>query len=170
MTRKKRNNSKMFAAAKEKERLIKRLIRRRERIKDLHYRQAVKSLIAQFSMRGGSLTSRQWDYLKIIDKSPCFRKSRCEKDISHRDIKPSVYAIEANGRIKIGKSHSVEKRLKALQSANPDKLFILKREVCPTHQDALNREQQLHKYFAQYRVRGEWFDGCIKDELLMIMK
>lgn len=58
------------------------------------------------------------------------------------------------GFVKIGYSlNDTEGRLNALQSANPHELSVLAIIDKSSHQG----ESMLHKRFAQYRIRGEWF-------------
>lgn len=158
-----------FKEAKKRQNLIKRIARNRKRLKDIKFQEAVRGILAQFSSRGGNLTSKQWDYLKVIDKAPLYRKPKHIK-LDLDKIEPSVYAMATRKYIKIGKSVSVQKRLSAIQGGNPEAVRVLCEEKCGTHQLALEREQALHRHFASKRVRGEWFDISIKDELLMMMK
>lgn len=65
-----------------------------------------------------------------------------------------VYFIRAVGtsRIKLGFSAEPEKRLRELQTASPNRLVLLAKWP-----GTVAIERQLHKEFAEYRVRGEWF-------------
>jgi hypothetical protein len=56
--------------------------------------------------------------------------------------------------IKIGYSKEPQKRLGALQTANPNKLDILG-TIPGTEKD----EEQLHIKFGEHRLKGEWFKG-----------
>jgi hypothetical protein len=166
--KRKRKQTGRFQEALEKERLIKRIARNKSRLKDIRYQEAANSMLAQFSSRGGNLTDKQWSYLKTIDKAPLHKKPT-EPKILLKDIQPAVYAIASKNYIKIGHSVRVGKRLESIQTGNAETLKILKCEYCDTHQQALDREQSIHKHFAGKRVRGEWFDISIKDELLMML-
>ncbi|MCX4967057.1 GIY-YIG nuclease family protein [Streptomyces sp. NBC_00654] len=66
-----------------------------------------------------------------------------------------VYVIGSAGssRVKIGTSVCPEKRLKELQTGNPDRLDVL--WYTPGGREL---EAQLHQAFADQRVEGEWFD------------
>jgi DNA polymerase IIIc chi subunit len=68
-----------------------------------------------------------------------------------------VYLLQAEGQtpVKIGHGGNVVERKKALQSGNAQQLNTLR--VIPSA-DAHQLEQQLHKRYATYRVRREWFD------------
>ena len=66
-----------------------------------------------------------------------------------------VYFIqgEITGRIKIGFSNQINKRIQSLQNSEPLRLI----HVIP---NALsNTESSLHKRFSHLRVIGEWFEG-----------
>jgi len=66
---------------------------------------------------------------------------------------PWVYFIQAKsgGPIKIGKAANVRRRLKALQSASPEKLKIL-------GATRVLSEPEVHRMFWKERIRGEWFE------------
>lgn len=66
-----------------------------------------------------------------------------------------VYFIQRadGGPIKIGTAERPDRRLQALQAANPDELVI--RAVCLGGRAA---EQVLHAHFAESRIRNEWFE------------
>ena len=68
-----------------------------------------------------------------------------------------VYLIKAETTsfYKIGKSKDVHKRLESLQTANNMQLTIVYR-IFSTNYRTL--ERQLHKYYEEYWIRGEWFD------------
>jgi excisionase family DNA binding protein len=65
-----------------------------------------------------------------------------------------VYFIRRGDFVKIGKAGNVEKRLRALQAANPEPLELLA-TVYDDNGHALERE--LHRKFAALRTTGEWF-------------
>ncbi len=66
-----------------------------------------------------------------------------------------VYVIGSAGstRVKIGTSVSPEKRLKELQTGNPDRLEVLWSTFGGRELEGL-----LHRAFADHRIEGEWFD------------
>ncbi|WP_442809867.1 GIY-YIG nuclease family protein [Streptomyces sp. SR27] len=66
-----------------------------------------------------------------------------------------VYMIGEEGEsvVKIGKANSPADRLPSLQTGNPTLLRILW-----VHEGDRQLEGHLHAVFADYRVRGEWFD------------
>jgi len=69
----------------------------------------------------------------------------------------SIYLIlnEDNDHIKIGISKNATKRVKQLQTGSSSKLTLLyEREV----EHASKVERNLHQYYKDYRVHGEWFE------------
>lgn len=64
-----------------------------------------------------------------------------------------TYLIAAEGLpyVKIGLARDPEHRLRGLQGGHPLQLHLL-------WSTPANFENALHKHFAAYRVRGEWFD------------
>lgn len=72
-----------------------------------------------------------------------------------------VYFIQVadDGPIKIGVAWNVPKRLRALQSANPDELCLIDTVRCASKKAAQTLEQKLHQQFRDFRIRGEWFEA-----------
>lgn len=72
-------------------------------------------------------------------------------------MKQKIYIIQCNEYVKIGVSNGVtDRRIRELQSGNPYKIILLNTFVPII--DAYKYEQQLHKRYKEYRVRGEWFE------------
>lgn len=67
---------------------------------------------------------------------------------------PYVYAV------KIGVSSNPEKRLAALQTANPGRLWIQSTVECDSREAAMALEKRLHKALRVNRIGGEWFYNC----------
>ncbi len=62
--------------------------------------------------------------------------------------------------VKIGIAKNPLERVNQLQTANPDVLWLeaaISLGTCP-RQRAAQREATLHRRFAQYHIRGEWFE------------
>lgn len=67
-----------------------------------------------------------------------------------------VYAIKhPDGYMKIGRSGSPEERCRTLQAGSPYDLWVAAK--VPVH-DPARVEAEIHSYFEEKRVRGEWFD------------
>lgn len=64
---------------------------------------------------------------------------------------------DSNEKVKIGRAKVIEKRRKALQTGNPRKLLLLG-WIRTEDDDDVRLEKRLHKYFAEHRGSGEWFD------------
>ena len=70
--------------------------------------------------------------------------------------KGHVYIIEADDRIKIGRTNNIAKRLNALRGQSGREF----KRVCHTIpcSNYCNIETVMHKLFREHRVLGEWFD------------
>lgn len=83
-----------------------------------------------------------------------------------------VYFIQIakkQGPVKIGTAMDVDKRLKVLQIANPYKLQIISVLVCKSKKHAYAIEEQLHKEFKRYLIRGEWFSYEVIEKIPEVM-
>lgn len=66
-----------------------------------------------------------------------------------------VYVLRCEGYVKIGKTTKQADRLAALRTANPFDLELIASLDSVDGGDILERD--LHKRFAKYRHKGEWF-------------
>lgn len=66
-------------------------------------------------------------------------------------------------RQKIGISKDVDKRLKNLQTGNPDKLTIHYKIECPTIKHTLKLEKKIHSELSYKRLSGEWFNMTVEE-------
>lgn len=64
-----------------------------------------------------------------------------------------VYFLRGANEVKIGWSRNLSQRLEKLRNGNAFPVFICK--VLPGTRAT---ERRFHKRFAEYRIRGEWFD------------
>lgn len=64
-----------------------------------------------------------------------------------------VYFVEGAGLVKIGVTGSIEDRMRAMVPNSPVPLALVK-----TTWGDRETERILHEHFAEFRVRGEWFD------------
>ena len=78
-----------------------------------------------------------------------------------------IYFIQAgdNGPVKIGYSINPEKRLQALQTSHPQKLRMI--TVIDGDRDL---EKELHEYFSDESVSGEWFNIDMRAILAALMR
>lgn len=77
--------------------------------------------------------------------------------------KSYVYLIQeenkwGNTRLKLGKGNNPTKRLRTLQTGNPNSLILLGTIECESSEKAHELEGELHKRFKEERGRGEWFN------------
>lgn len=73
--------------------------------------------------------------------------------------KDNLYIIQSDltGMIKIGRSKDPQKRLKQLQTGNPNKLKLI-----ASFEGEGWKEKILHERLDSFRLEGEWFDyNCI---------
>ena len=85
-------------------------------------------------------------------------------------MKHYIYLIQeiprGKGRklpVKIGRAKNVDKRLEAMQTGNSNQLEIVAKLGPFNHIQAQLFEKSLHRRFAKYHVRGEWFwPECIQ--------
>ena len=74
------------------------------------------------------------------------------ESVSNRDR--HVYILKVKNRYKIGITKNLEKRLRELQTGNPDEIMLVCANFIP---NASELEANLHRELAHYRIRGEWF-------------
>jgi uncharacterized C2H2 Zn-finger protein len=66
-----------------------------------------------------------------------------------------VYIIyDSKEHYKIGRSESIEERIKQIQTSNANKIIFINSFEC---KDSVILENKLHKYFEKNRINGEWF-------------
>jgi hypothetical protein len=70
-----------------------------------------------------------------------------------------LYFISSGKYTKIGISDNPKRRLKQLQTGNPDKLILIDHVNTGSSDEAARVEDMLHKFYSHKRVRGEWFKG-----------
>jgi len=69
---------------------------------------------------------------------------------------------ERKAPIKIGVAKNIERRLNALQTANPEKLTVIASIKCSNRLEAYNIESYLHRQLSNRKIRGEWFATCMR--------
>ncbi len=106
-------------------------------------------------MPGTKINDNRFQAIVSGRVGPADHKFRIASQVAHKARQSVVYFIQMreDGPIKIGKTaNSVEWRLSELQTGNPYKLRVLS-----TLRADVILEQQLHSYFDEYRMEGEWF-------------
>ena len=75
-----------------------------------------------------------------------------------RDIKNCVYIIsDGSGYLKIGVAASLEKRVKQLQTGNPNELKVIGVIRCANRTEAGQMEARLHRILDACKYRNEWY-------------
>lgn len=67
-----------------------------------------------------------------------------------------IYVIGTKEKQKIGYSSDVDKRLRSLQTGNPDSLTIHHKIEIPEDRARIV-ESKIHKEYSYLRLKGEWF-------------
>lgn len=78
------------------------------------------------------------------------QKARALKEAQDRG---HVYFLRGQNRVKIGHSSDVRKRFETLRTACPEPVRIVK-----VLKGGVRVERRMHERFAEYRVKGEWFE------------
>jgi hypothetical protein len=96
----------------------------------------------------------------IAEYSDAIRKQEFTKKLQDIYKIGYIYYIqeEDSKNIKIGYSFNLDERLLQLQTANSQKLTIVKYEKCIFPHI---REQELHKQYKNYHIHGEWFKNML---------
>lgn len=68
-----------------------------------------------------------------------------------------VLGLEGLPYVKIGVAFSVEWRINEIQASNPHKVVQFASRLFCCKRYAHQNERELHRYFSEQRVRGEWF-------------
>ncbi len=120
--------------------------------KDIEFK---SSLVQQFC-RKGYLSQKQWFCVHRLVRQ--FEREQ------HLTMKPKerkagyfVYAMQASERLKIGYSNDPKKRVRSIQTSNPDDIKLLKTILCENKQHAKNLEKRLQRKASKFHIRGEWF-------------
>ena len=115
----------------------------------------VQSLCHQWENRG-TLTENQWQYVlkyaEILGRQQARRRSRSKPGGCY------VYGIiDGDGHMKIGISTRPEKRLVDMQVAQAEALSLAWKVITPDRSAARWVEGQLHRFYRNANLRGEWF-------------
>ncbi|MDA9993289.1 GIY-YIG nuclease family protein [bacterium] len=79
-----------------------------------------------------------------------------------------IYCIsDGKDLCKFGFSNNPEKRLKTLQTGNPNNLQLID-TILVEEKEVRNLEKTLHKEYAHKRVKGEWFNATPEDGKVML--
>ncbi len=81
--------------------------------------------------------------------------STIQKDICATHSKGCIYFIKAFGKVKIGHTYNITKRLADLQRSCPTEMMVW---FSIETDDVVNLEAKLHETFACRRYMGDWYD------------
>ena len=100
-----------------------------------------------------------------MSRAYAISKSGISKDTSSRQKNKQqisnshyIYAIRMGDSVKIGHSISPQKRLHALQTANPEKLELVWKYNAGELKNAKRVEKRIHNLLYMFRLNGEWFN------------
>jgi hypothetical protein len=97
------------------------------------------------------MTAEDFAKLSLREMAPIYRQLMRE----NRHRLTWIYTIQQgdDGPVKIGKAKKPSERIATLQQANPATLNGI-----AAWRDFPEEEKRLHREFAKYRIRGEWFE------------
>jgi len=99
--------------------------------------------------------------LEIRESVTTFSYKPIERDMPAQKDEGFVYLLKAdNGFYKIGRTISLDDRIKQLGTASPCELELV---LSIESDDCRNLEESLHELFDDRRVKGEWFELDSKD-------
>lgn len=108
---------------------------------------AVKPMGAYFEQRMAEIKAEQEARRAAYTPPP--QPKPAPKIVGHGH----VYFLRAGNVVKIGHSTNLRSRFKSLKTGIAEDARVVK--IMP---GGRNREREFHKRFAEYRLRGEWFD------------
>lgn len=71
-----------------------------------------------------------------------------------------LYILSCDGKMKIGVTSNIDKRIAALQTGNSSKIYL---EYIEERLNPHKAESYLHKCFSNKRLEGEWFENLTVD-------
>lgn len=97
-------------------------------------------------------------------------KAKALEDVRKPSLKDKyLYALEfTNGTVKIGITKEKEKRMKAISSASG--MNITRSYFTEKIEQVQNLETELHRYFKDKRLNGEFFDIDFEEAVTQIKK
>lgn len=100
------------------------------------------------------------DFKALLRERDRARRTLARKQTRTADAAVSVYLIEVVGQslVKVGVASDPQARLKAISTSSPGPVEIVATVSCPSRDDALAAERELHEVMAEGRANGEWFD------------
>jgi len=101
---------------------------------------------------------RSWATPTSTIITPGNRTLSLDGEVTNRATHFVYFVLNEDCRaIKIGRAKDLNKRIKALQTASPVPLKLLKSVQLSSEKESHELEQSLHKRFSDFRMQGEWF-------------
>jgi hypothetical protein len=91
------------------------------------------------------------------------------KGKSKAGTKRFVYIVKCESYIKVGVSDKPFSRISTMETGNPFDLELVALLFVNGKRQAYATEHNIHKKFANDRVKGEWFNDSILDDVLEMM-
>lgn len=121
-----------------------------------------QSLLAWYN-DNGDLSAKQRAFAHVLAVRESAHKTKV-LGATADDKKFYLYAIGDNKIVKLGFTHSLESRRKALQTAQAVNLEVLWTFYVGTDRAfARESERKLHRHCKRYHERGEWFKAGVMD-------
>lgn len=84
-----------------------------------------------------------------------------------RQTSTHLYIVSCNNRLKIGVTNNIDRRIKQLQTGNPDEILL---EFIEERHKPTKAESFIHRHFRRNCVSGEWFEGIsVRDVRIQLM-
>jgi len=141
------------------------ILKNEKRLEWLHeiVKSGHKNAGVSMSLISSFMDYQQWTYkqTELIDSlisgfSRDLKKSEYQSPV---EKKYYLYALTCGGRVKIGHSSNIKKRIKSIQTANADEVELAWKFYVGTDRSiAETAERKLHRLCKKYLIRGEWFD------------
>lgn len=119
-----------------------------------------KKLIATAKKKGISQEIIEYNRQHEIEEQQSWGRYKNEPKPKKPKRKSQVYLMECGGKYKIGTSVNVDERRKQLDN-RPFPVEIV--AVSPFLEEAYIFEAELHEFFKNFKIDGEWFDLSAKE-------
>lgn len=119
----------------------------------VHYEHEIKLLKANDKAKDNDISNLKKQMQEISKQLEQLKQN--SQISSYNNWLYFICSEQFDGKVKIGRSINPQKRLKQLQTGNPNKLMIYK---LVGFDDEINMESITHKYFKDVNIINEWFE------------